>query len=205
MSKVLSTPLHSEEESMQRWSPNKLSENIMKCLVFIYVRLLRTSRTMELERSGPIARSTNFSLSFRQETSSNLKTSLMFQKDSRQQDPYAVFDSEESIPRDIGPYKNLVRFTSSSMDLKCIQNSSSVPLFQKLKWATRQIHQRFRTHHSSDALFFCLVSKCRNLMNGLQKVDLRFLSHQQKLAFWINMYNACVMHVCHFLPFSICN
>ncbi|KAK6163349.1 hypothetical protein DH2020_000213 [Rehmannia glutinosa] len=105
--KVLSTPLHSEEENIHRWPPNKLSENIMKCLIFIFVRLLRTSRVMELEKSGPIARSTNFSLSFRAETSSNSKSSLMFQKDSRQQDPYGIFDSEESIPRDIGPYKNL--------------------------------------------------------------------------------------------------
>lgn len=32
-------------------------------------------------------------------------------------------------------------------------------------------------------------------MDGLKKVDLRFLNHQQKLAFWINMYNACIMHV----------
>ncbi|KAL3618522.1 hypothetical protein CASFOL_037604 [Castilleja foliolosa] len=158
--KVLSTPLHSEEENIHRWPPNKLSENIIKCLAFIYVRLLRTSRVMELEKSGPIARSINFSLSFRSETS------LAFHKDSRQQDPYGIFDSEESIPRDIGPYKNLIRFTSSSMDMKCIQNSSSIPLFQRLKL----------------------------LMDGLQKVDLRFLSHQQKLAFWINMYNACIMH-----------
>ncbi|KAL8496586.1 hypothetical protein ACS0TY_020323 [Phlomoides rotata] len=152
-SRLVLTPLHTVEESIQRWPPNKLSENIMKCLIFIFVRLLRTSRVMELEKSGPIARSTNL-------------TSIMFQKDSRQQDPYGIFDSEESVPRDIGPYKNLVRFTSTSMDLKCIQNSSSVPLFQKLKV----------------------------LMDGLQKVDLRFLSHQQKLAFWINMYNACIMH-----------
>ncbi|XP_057782502.1 uncharacterized protein LOC131000545 isoform X1 [Salvia miltiorrhiza] len=164
--KVLSTPLHTEEESIHRWPPNKLSENIMKCLIFIYVRLLRTSRVMELEKSGSIARSTNFSLSFRAETNSNSKTSLMLHKDSRQQDPYGIFHSEASIPRDVGPYKNLVRFTSTSMDLKCIHNSSSVPLFQKLKV----------------------------LMDGLQKVDLRFLSHQQKLAFWINMYNACIMH-----------
>ncbi|PIN18132.1 hypothetical protein CDL12_09204 [Handroanthus impetiginosus] len=164
--KVMSTPLHTVEESIHRWPPNKLSENIMKCLIFIFVRLLRTSRVMELEKSGPIGRSMNFSLSFRAETSSTSKTSFMLQKETRQQDPYGIFDTEESIPRDIGPYKNLVRFTSSSMDLKCIQNSSSVPLFQKLKV----------------------------LMDGLQKVDLRFLSHQQKLAFWINMYNACIMH-----------
>ncbi|KAG8387637.1 hypothetical protein BUALT_Bualt02G0042100 [Buddleja alternifolia] len=164
--KMLSTPLHSEEETIHRWPPNKLSENIMKCLIFIYVRLLRTSRVMELEKSGPIASPTNFSLSFRAEPSSNSKINIMFQKDSQQQDPYGIFDSEESITRDIGPSKNLVRFTSSSMDLICIQNSRSIPLFQKLKV----------------------------LMDSLQKVDLRFLSHQQKLAFWINMYNACIMH-----------
>ncbi|KAL2488694.1 hypothetical protein Fot_41986 [Forsythia ovata] len=172
LQKVMSTPIHSVE-SIHKWPPNKLSENIMKCLIFIFVRLLRTSRAMELEKSGPIARSTNFSLSFRAETSLNSKASLMFQKDSRQQDPYGIFDSEESITRDIGPYKNLVRFTSSSMDPKCIQNSSSIPLFQKLNV----------------------------LMNGLQKVDLRFLSHQQKLAFWINMYNASIMH--GFLQYGI--
>ncbi|KAI3461408.1 hypothetical protein Pfo_018071 [Paulownia fortunei] len=62
----------------------------------------------------------------------------------------------------IGPYKNLVRFTSSSVDLKRIKNSSSVPLFQKLKV----------------------------LMDGLQKVDLRFLipsvSSPEKLLTLIN-------------------
>lgn len=105
----------------------------MKCLIFIFVRLLRTSRVMELEKSGTVARSTNFSTSFRAETGPNSKTGLVFHKDSRQQDPYGIFDSEESIVRDIGQYKNLVRFTSSSMDMKFIQSSSSVPLLQKLK------------------------------------------------------------------------
>ncbi|XP_057781819.1 uncharacterized protein LOC131000073 isoform X1 [Salvia miltiorrhiza] len=156
----MSTPLHTEEDSIHRWPPNKLSENIMRCLIFIFLRLLRTSRAMELEK--PIARSTDFSLSFRAEASSG----LVFPRDSRQQDPYGIFDSKESLLRDIGPYKNLVRFTSSSMDLKCIQSSASLPLFQKLK----------------------------SLMDGLERVDLRFLSHRQKLAFWINMYNACIMH-----------
>ncbi|OIT30346.1 hypothetical protein A4A49_14943 [Nicotiana attenuata] len=32
------------------------------------------------------------------------------------------------------------------------------------------------------------------MMNSLQNVDLRLLSYQQKLAFWTNMYNACIMH-----------
>ncbi|KAE8696698.1 lysM domain receptor-like kinase 3-like [Hibiscus syriacus] len=164
--KSLSSTLLSEENS-QNWHPNKLSENIMKCFNFIFVRLLRTSRAMELEKSGPITRFMGTPLSsrsFRVESTLNPKSSPGSQKESRQQDPYGIFDMEESIPRDIGPYKNLVIFASSSMDPKCI--SSSVPLLKKL----------------------------RVLMSNLQKVDLRSLTYQQKLAFWINMYNACIMH-----------
>lgn len=160
--KPLPTSIQTEENS-QTSQPNKLSENLMKCLIFIYMRLIRTSRTMEIEKSGPITRSTHSSLSFRADSG---LTSLLLQKDSRQQDPYGIFDIEDSIPRDIGPYKNLVRFSSTSLDPKCISNSSSIPLFQKL----------------------------RVFINDLQKVDLRFLTNQQKLAFWINIYNACVMH-----------
>ncbi|GMI81874.1 hypothetical protein like AT5G60720 [Hibiscus trionum] len=162
--KSLSSTLLSEENS-QIWHPNKLSENIMKCLNFILVRLLRTSRAMELEKSGPITRfmaTPLSSTSFRVETTLNTKSSLG--KESRQQDPYGIFDTEESIPRDIGSYKNLVIFASSSMDPKCI--STSVPLLKKL----------------------------RVLLGNLQKVDPRSLTYQQKLAFWINTYNACIMH-----------
>lgn len=124
------------EENIQNWHPNKLAENIMKCLNFIYVRLLRTSRAMELDKSGSISRSTPSSLnsrSFRGDTGLITKSSLMSHKESRQQDPYGIFNVDESIPRDIGPYKNLVIFTSSSMDPKCISGSSSVPLIRKLR------------------------------------------------------------------------
>ncbi|XP_054816126.1 uncharacterized protein LOC129315962 isoform X2 [Prosopis cineraria] len=166
--KSLLDPLLSEENDL-KWQPNKLSESIMKCLNFIYVRLLRTSRATELEKSGPISRSVHSSLSarsFRVDPGMNPKSSLMLQRESRQQDPYGIFDAEESIPRDIGPYKNLVIFTSASMDSKFISSPSSVPLLRKL----------------------------RVLMNNLQTADLSSLTYQQKLAFWINMYNACIMH-----------
>ncbi|XP_019448789.1 PREDICTED: uncharacterized protein LOC109351686 isoform X2 [Lupinus angustifolius] len=158
------------EENDLKWQPNKLSESIMKCLNFIYVRLFRTSRAMELEKSGPVSRSMHSSLSsrsFRVDTVSNPKLSLVMQRESsRQQDPYGIFDTEESIPRDIGPYKNLVIFTSSSMDPKFISSPSSIPLLRKL----------------------------RILTSNLQTVDLKSLTYQQKLAFWINLYNACIMH-----------
>lgn len=122
------------EENFQILQPNKLSEEILKCLNFIYIRLLRTTRAMELEKSGPVSRSAYSSVSsrsFRAETPINSKS--MLQKESRQQDPYGIFNVEECIPRDIGPYKNLVIFTSSSMDPKRISGTSSIPLLRKLR------------------------------------------------------------------------
>ncbi|WVZ09640.1 hypothetical protein V8G54_014170 [Vigna mungo] len=117
-------PLLSEENDL-KWQPNKQSESIMKCLKFLYVRLLRTSRAMELEKSGPISRFVHSFLSsrsFRVDTLTNPKPSLLLQKESRQQDPYGIFNTKESIPRDIRAYKNLVIFTSSSMDPKFISS-----------------------------------------------------------------------------------
>ncbi|KAL5709960.1 hypothetical protein ACHQM5_020581 [Ranunculus cassubicifolius] len=145
----------------QKRNPNKLSESIIKCLIFIFVRLLRTSRATELERLGATV-SRLSSTSFRVET----KIPLALQKESKQQDPYDIFEIGDSVPRDIGPYKNLVRFTSTSLDPRSVSSSSSSPLLQKL----------------------------RVLLNNLQTVDLTLLTQHQQLAFWINMYNACIMH-----------
>ncbi|XP_065867333.1 uncharacterized protein [Euphorbia lathyris] len=164
--KSLSNAIITEESNIQQLQPNKLSENIMKCLNFIYIRLLRTSRAMELEKSGPISRSLQASLTRSYYRSDTITSNTTLQKESRQQDPYGIFYLEESIPRDIGPYKNLVIFTSTSLDPKCISTSSSIPLLRRL----------------------------RVLMKNLETVELRSLSYQQKLAFWINMYNACIMH-----------
>lgn len=41
-------------------------------------------------------------------------------------------------------------------------------------------------------MFICFF---RFLLNKLTVVNLDGLSHQQKLAFWINTYNSCVMNV----------
>ncbi|KAK4356359.1 hypothetical protein RND71_025330 [Anisodus tanguticus] len=127
--KAMPSPLRTEEDTIHRWPPNKLSENIMKCLIFIFIRLLRTSRAMELEKSGPIARSNNFSFRAHEPSFMNSKSTslLMQQKDSRQQDPYGIFDSEESVPRDIGPHKNLAYDEQPTGFLQHGLPSSSTP------------------------------------------------------------------------------
>ncbi|KAF6148071.1 hypothetical protein GIB67_024246 [Kingdonia uniflora] len=65
--------------------------------------------------------------------------------------------------RDIGPYKNFIQFTRNSLDLS----------------------------HLPDC--FSANEKLRFLMQKLCTVDLSFLTYKQKLAFWINIYNACIM------------
>ncbi|XP_073111249.1 uncharacterized protein [Elaeis guineensis] len=157
----------SSDKDYQKCQPNKLSEKIVKCLICIFLRLIRTSRAVELEKSGNLSRSNSSFLrsgSFRVDGSVNLNASITTQRETRQQDPYGIFEIEGSLSRDIGPYKNLIKFTLSSLDLKGISNSLS------------------------------LLNQLRVLLNSLREVDLRFLTHHQKLAFWINLYNTCIMH-----------
>ncbi|CAH8314950.1 unnamed protein product [Eruca vesicaria subsp. sativa] len=66
--------------------------------------------------------------------------------------------------RELGAYKNLCSVDASSIDLG------------------RRIN----------ALF--LIHRLKVLLNKLATVNLDGLSHQQKLAFWINIYNSCVMN-----------
>lgn len=152
-------PIKRDDQS--KIHPNKLSERIVKCLVVIFIRLLRSSRAAEMEKSGNLARSGNLQGSFRIDTALNVAAAK--EKERGQQDHYGIFAVQDSVVRDIGPYKNLVRFTSSAFDLR---GFSSSPLLTKL----------------------------REMLEALQQVDLRFLTHQQKLAFWLNIYNTCIMH-----------
>lgn len=130
---------------------NKLSERILKCLVCIFIRLLRSSRVADPDKDKDKS-----GFSFRIDTGLNAAT-------GGQQDHYAIFGVPDAIVRDIGPYKNLVRFTSSSLDLRGFSTSP-------------------------------LLTKLRGMLQALHHVDLRLLSHHQKLAFWLNIYNTCIMH-----------
>ncbi|XP_037422659.1 uncharacterized protein LOC119287239 [Triticum dicoccoides] len=150
------------DEQSKAQLPNKLSERIVKCLAVIFIRLLRSSRVAEMEKSGNLARSGNLQGSFRIDAVLNVAAAK--EKDQRgKQDHYGIFAVPDSVVRDIGPYKNLVRFTSSAFDLRGFSSST-------------------------------LLTKLREMLEALQQVDLRFLTHQQKLAFWLNIYNTCIMH-----------
>jgi len=145
----------------QAQPPNKLSERIVKCLVCIFMRLLRSSRVSEMEKSGNLAAKGG---SFRMDTGLVNAAANKEKQERGQQDHYGIFGVQDAIVRDIGPYKNLVRFTSTSLDL--LRGFSASPLLTKL----------------------------REMLEALQQVDVRSLNHQQRLAFWLNIYNTCIMH-----------
>ncbi|XP_074286476.1 uncharacterized protein LOC141611757 isoform X2 [Silene latifolia] len=121
--------------------PNKISEDIMKCLCSIFTKL---SNKDDKKTQVP------FSLS------------IVSDQDMELQDPYgSVIELKK---RDIGVYKHL-----------CIVDAISIDLKRK-----------------RDALF--LLHKLKLLLGKLARVNLDGLSHQHKLAFWINTYNSCMMN-----------
>ncbi|XP_019156729.1 PREDICTED: uncharacterized protein LOC109153296 isoform X2 [Ipomoea nil] len=66
--------------------------------------------------------------------------------------------------RDIGPYKDLFVVEAASIN----PNRSRISVF--------------------------LVNRLKLLLEKLASVDLKGLSHQEKLAFWLNIYNSCMMN-----------
>ncbi|XP_071913653.1 uncharacterized protein [Coffea arabica] len=72
--------------------------------------------------------------------------------------------STGSGKRDFGPYKMFPPIEASSVDF----------------------------NRKANALF--LIRRLRLLLGKLATVNLEGLSHQQKLAFWINTYNSCIMN-----------
>ncbi|KAJ4871250.1 hypothetical protein Rs2_47132 [Raphanus sativus] len=75
----------------------------------------------------------------------------------------AYSNCSEWRARELGAYKNLVSVDASSIDLGRRSNAS------------------------------LLINRLKFLLNKLSVVNLDGLSHQQKLAFWINTYNSCIL------------
>lgn len=127
---------------------NKISENVLNCLIGIFLRLSKLkAKTMDAEAF------------------SNLMTLDLTGVDRGPgfRDPYGV--CLKSRKRDIGPYKDLFAIESGSIDFKKKKNAS------------------------------LLIRRLKLLLEKLASVNLEGLvTHQQKLAFWINVYNICMMN-----------
>ncbi|KAL6216542.1 hypothetical protein ACLB2K_009765 [Fragaria x ananassa] len=125
-------------------SPNKISENILKCLSSIFMRMSSAKGITENQPSFS-------TLGIQQ---SNEKPEFW--------DPYGI--CSEFGRRDIGPYKQLHAVEARSINPN--RTASSLFLLRRLKL----------------------------LLGKLASVNLKSLSHQEKLAFWINIYNSCMMN-----------
>ncbi|MCL7047812.1 hypothetical protein MKW94_024601 [Papaver nudicaule] len=121
--------------------PNKISEDIVKCLSTILLRM----KTQKAKGSDFLFESFT------------CKNSV----EAEFRDPYGICTEFEKW--DVGPYKHLQAIEASSVDPN-------------------------PTHSS------ILTQRLTLLLGKLKLADLRGLSHQQKLAFWINVYNSCMMN-----------
>ncbi|KAA0064363.1 DUF547 domain-containing protein/Lzipper-MIP1 domain-containing protein [Cucumis melo var. makuwa] len=126
-------------------SPNSISENILKCLSSILLRM------SSIKNRGATESLHLFSM-----------VTTMQTEETDLPDPYDI--CSEFGMRDIGPYKNVRTVEACSINTK--RTTNSLFLFQRLKL----------------------------LLGKLASVNLQRLTHQEKLAFWINIYNSCMIN-----------
>ncbi|XP_047155351.1 uncharacterized protein LOC124826556 isoform X2 [Vigna umbellata] len=128
-------------------TPNRVSEDIVRCLSSIFVRI-GTSKDKIGEAKTPSRSASAFN---------------QFSKEKDQLcDPYGI--CPESKTREVGPYKRLCEVKASTVDM----------------------------NRASNAVF--LIQRLRFLLGKLASLNLKGLTHQEKLAFWINIYNSCMMN-----------
>ncbi|EOA32909.1 hypothetical protein CARUB_v10016234mg, partial [Capsella rubella] len=144
-----------EKKNVQETTANVVSEDLVKCLMGIYLELNRSSR--EREGSKTVSK-----LSLTHLRNASFKRKSVYDHNASNLDPYGAVMGTSL--RDIGEYKNFIHITRTSIDVSRLSDCST-----------------------------SLVN-LRVLKEKLSKVDLSFLNHKKKMAFWINTYNACVMN-----------
>ncbi|KAF8075693.1 hypothetical protein N665_1072s0020 [Sinapis alba] len=154
-----------EKKKVQETTPNGVSEDLVKCLMGIYLELNRSSR--EREGSRTVSK-----LSLSHLKNASFKRKSVYDQNASNLDPYGVVMGTSF--RDIGEYKNFIHITRTSIDVSRLSDCSTS------------------------------IVNLRVLKEKLSQVDVSFLNHKKKMAFWINTYNACVMNgfLEHGLPSS---
>ncbi|PKA50010.1 hypothetical protein AXF42_Ash017549 [Apostasia shenzhenica] len=132
----------SEEAS----GPNKLSEEILRCLLHIFTLISLPKKIMAVDS----------------DTVPSVSGSYNGVENIEYGDPYNI--CVEFGKRDIGPYGCFREVNANTTDMNLISKF----LFQ--------------------------ARRLKLLLRKLASVDIVELSHQQKLAFWINIYNSCMMN-----------
>ncbi|CAM6096092.1 unnamed protein product [Calypogeia fissa] len=136
----------------QGTEPNRLSEELVRCLVAIYCKLTKATASPAVRVSQGLAQGSRSTAQVSRGKATNAPLS----------DIYGVHIGDQ--PQDIGSYSNAQEITAETIDSN--GPGSSTALYKKLS----------------------------TLIEQLEKVALDALSHHEKLAFWINIYNVCMMH-----------
>ncbi|KAK9023261.1 hypothetical protein V6N11_003486 [Hibiscus sabdariffa] len=136
----------SDEKPIADNGPNKVSEELVKCLSTIFLRMSSMKRRSSAESFPSL--------------------SMLGSQESRDvtkfRDPYGICSNFGW--RDIGPYKHLISIDAGSIN----------------------------PNRTSNSLF--LLRRLKLLLARLASFHLQNLNHQERLAFWINIYNSCMMN-----------
>lgn len=147
-------------------NPNKLSVDLIKCLIGIFLKLNQT--TFKSKGSTNLSKQTLTCMNSKglvSKAAFSCRTPVFpFNDNASHLDPYEILPEPDANIRDIGPYKNFIQITKSTLDTS--RFSECLPAMRRL----------------------------RLLMQKLSKVEINHFSHKQKLAFWINIYNASIMN-----------
>lgn len=117
--------------------PNELSEKLIKCLIVIFLELNRAS----LDREGISAIVPKLTLPCMKSKGFIAKTTFnscravptfQFNDDSTSNlDPYGMLPDLDGHVRDVGPYKNFIQITRSSIDIG--RFTECLPAMRKLR------------------------------------------------------------------------
>ncbi|KAE8057476.1 hypothetical protein FH972_014166 [Carpinus fangiana] len=147
------------------YTPDRLSEDIVRCISSIYCKLANHPHTHSGLSTSP---------------SSSLSSSSIF--------------SSKNPCDSWSPHYN--------------EDASSYPQLQVLREDNgpySAMVEVFKIRLDDDSFNFAakMLQNFRSLVRILEKVDPRKMKREEKLAFWINIHNALVMHA--YLAYGICN
>lgn len=150
-------------------TPNRISEDMIKCMSTIYCKLSDPLTMNHGISSSPISCSSpisSFSPQYQYDMWSP-RCRKDFSFDSRLDNPFRI----EGLKEFSGPYSTMV----------------------EVPWIYADSQRMSDIDH--------LLQNYRSLVTRLEDIDLRKMKHEEKLAFWINIHNALVMHT--FLVYGI--
>lgn len=198
---------HSQPDmEMDNEKPNKLSEEVIKCLISVYLKLNKASLESKGSSNAVVKQSLISSKkpksSFICKTSLNCTTAaaaaaptFTFNDYASNLDPYGILLDTDGSQREIGSYKNFIQVSRTSLNTSHI--SECLPEMGKLRYFSRLLRTFILVNHTTyiHVVFSSCLKFYRSMVHKLSNVDITYLSYKQKLAFWINVYNVCIMHV----------